>query len=144
VRSLTRRGDRGSTLLLFPAGVLVVMLLSAIAVDMSQLHTAQVDLETAVQSAADDAASMIDIDALRSTGQVSIDLEAARRTVADDLATASLTGSPGVVSVELGPRPDTLVVVATRHVRRLFGSAIPGVARTVTVQTHVTAEIRVR
>jgi hypothetical protein len=139
----TRRNERASTLLLFPAAVLVVMLLSAIAVDMTQLHTAQVDLEDAVHAAADDGAAMIDLDLLRSTGDLAIDLDAARRTVDADLLDASLTGTPGTIAVTPGPRPGTLRVSATRRVRRLFGSVMPGIDRTVTVSATVVAEIRV-
>jgi Flp pilus assembly protein TadG len=143
VHRLRNRGERGTTLLLFPAAVLVVMLLSAIAVDMTQLHTAQVDLDDAVHAAADDGAAMIDIDLLRSTGQVAIDLDEARRTIDADLGDASLTGAPGAIAVTPGPRPGTLRVSASRHVRRLFGSVLPGIDRTVTVSVTVVAEIRV-
>jgi hypothetical protein len=143
VRAVRRPGDRASTLLLFPAAVLVVMLLSAIAVDMTQLHTAQIDLDDAVHTAADDGASMIDIDLLRSTGAVAIDLDAARRTIVADLDDASLTGAPGRVTVTAGPRPGTLRVIATRRVRRLFGSVVPGLDPTITVSATVIAEIRV-
>jgi hypothetical protein len=142
MRRVSRRSERASTLLLFPAAVLVVMLLSAIAVDMTQLHTAQVDLDDAVHMAADDGAAMIDIDLLRSSGEVAIDLDAARRTIVGDLADASLTGSSGTVEVAAGPRPGTLRVTATRRVRRLFGSVLPGIERTVTVSATVVAEIR--
>jgi hypothetical protein len=143
MRGLRGRSERGSTLLLFPAAVLVVMLLSAIAVDMTQLHTAQVDLDDAVHMAADDGAAMIDIDLLRSSGQVAIDLDAARRTIVVDLGDAPLTGAPGTVAVSAGPRVGTLRVTATRRVRRLFGSVLPGIDRTVTVSATVVAEIRV-
>jgi hypothetical protein len=119
------------------------MLLSAIAVDMTQLHTAQVDLDDAVHAAADDGAAMIDVDLLRSSGDVAIDLEAARRTIVADLGDASLTGEPGTITVTPGPRPGTLRVSATRRVRRLFGSVLPGIDRTVTVSATVVAEIRV-
>jgi hypothetical protein len=119
------------------------MLLSAIAVDMSRLHTAQVDLADAVHSAADDGASMIDIDLLRSSGVVAIDLEAARRTIVADIGDAALTGDPGTITVTSGPRPGTIRVFATRRVRRLFGSVVPGIDRTLTVSATVVAEIRV-
>jgi hypothetical protein len=140
---MRRRSERASTLLLFPAAVLVVMLLSAIAVDMTQLHTVQVDLEDAVHRAADDGAAMIDIELLRSSGAVAIDLDAARRTIVGDLRDASLMGAPGSVEVTAGPRAGSLRVTATRRVRRLFGSVLPGIDRTVTVSATVVAEVRV-
>ena len=142
--SRVRRGDGGSTLLLFPAAMLVVMLLSAIAVDLSRAHEAQIELERAVHAAADDAVALIDIAHLRSTGAVRLDLEAARREVARSIASAELLGRPASPAVvEPGPRTNTITVRASRRVRPLFGAALPGV-EDMTVSSSVTAELHVR
>jgi Flp pilus assembly protein TadG len=141
-RAVRRRGELASTLLLFPAAVLVVMILSAIAVDMTRLHTAQAELENTVDAAADDAASMIDLGWLRTTGEVRIDPEAARRVAERTVAEEALVGAPGgPVEVRLGPRPGTITVVASRRVHRLFGAALPGVAEWSTVTASAVAEL---
>src|SRR3954452_750854 len=51
-----RRGERGSVLILVPAGVLVLMLLGAIAVDFSVAYLAKRQLEAAAGAAVNDAA----------------------------------------------------------------------------------------
>ncbi len=139
---MSRRRDRGSTLLLFPAGVLIVMMLSAIAVDLSMIHSGQRDLQRVVHSAADDAASDIDIDLLRRTGQISIDLEAARRSVTNRLRTVpAAVDSVTSIRVDAGPRPNTLRVTVVATIRHVFGRAVPGVPETETVRTTVVSEI---
>ena len=122
------RPERGTTLLLFPAAVMVILVLGAVAVDLGQLQLAHREMVREVGSAADDAAQRIDLDALRRTGEIHIDLARARATALDELAHASLPGRPdGVPSVTLGETPGTVVVVATREVDHLFGRSIPGV-----------------
>ena len=71
--------DRGSSLMLVPAGVLVVVLLGAIAVDLSAAHLAQRRLVQVTERAADDAAGMLDRDALRSGNAVRVQPAAAER-----------------------------------------------------------------
>jgi len=137
-----RRGDGGSTLLLFPAGVLVIMMLSAVAVDLSMVHSGQRDLQRVVHSAADDAASDIDIDLLRDTGEISIDLEAARRTVTERLRSSSVAVDHiDTIRVEAGPRPNTLRVSVAATVRHVFGRAVPGVPELERVHATVISEI---
>ncbi len=136
--------DRGSTLLLFPVGVLVVMMLSAIAVDLSMVHSGQRDLQRVVHSAADDAASDIDIEHLRQTGEISIDLTAARRTVVDRVRGSNMAVDQiGAIRVEVGPRPNTLRVTVEATVRHIFGQAVPGAPEREQVSTSVISEISV-
>ena len=121
------RGERGTTLLLFPAAVMIILLLGAIAVDLGQLQLAHRELIREVGSAADDAAQQIDLDALRGRGEIRIDLARARASVVDELSNASLPGRPvGVPSVSLGEAPGTIVVISTREIDHLFGRSIPG------------------
>jgi len=101
--------ERGSTLLLFPAGVLVLLVLAAIAVDLSALHLARRELHRAASVAADDAASMIDRDATHRTGHTVLDPEAAERVVRFELGTTRLPG-------RLVGRPDVRVDVAAATV----------------------------
>jgi Flp pilus assembly protein TadG len=144
IRARHTRSDLASTLLLFPAAALVVMALSAIAVDLTRLHTAQGELENAVDAAADDAASMIDIGWLRTTGELRLDEQAARRVAIRTIDGEALIGSPvGTVEVTVGPAPGTVRVVASRRVHRLFGSALPGVAEWSTVTASAVADLHV-
>ena len=101
MRRLTRAGrsgerpERGSTLLLFPAAILVVMALSAIAVDLSVQHGAQRDLRRVVHAAADDAAASIDLDLLRETTKVDFEL----RPFAGAVASNSMVHSDDAIEV---------------------------------------------
>jgi Flp pilus assembly protein TadG len=121
-----RQPERGSTLLLFPAAVLVLLTLAAIAVDLSGLHLARRELSRATEQAADDAAAMIDEAAARGDGEAHIDHAAAERVVRFELAVARLRGrligSPHVV---VDDRTDTVTVEATIEVDPVFGS-VPG------------------
>ena len=83
------RPDRGSVLLLFPAGVLVVLLLGAIAVDASIAFLGQREIANAVAAAANDAATASLSDAAF-YGSGDIALDEARAT---DLAEARVRGA---------------------------------------------------
>ncbi len=88
-------GERGTVLLLFPAAVLIVIVLGALTVDFSLLALRGRDLEAAAASAANDALGALDIDALR----------AGRGIVFDDDAARSIAEA----SVRSGPMPDAVV-----------------------------------
>jgi hypothetical protein len=64
--SRRRTGDRGSTLILMPVAVLIMIVLGSIAADLSYLHMVKRDLLSVANSAANDGATFgIDTDALR-------------------------------------------------------------------------------
>jgi Flp pilus assembly protein TadG len=117
--------DRGSTLLLYPAAVLVVFLLGGIAVDLSQLHEARAELVRVAGIAADDAAAQLDLDALHQSGEIRVDAARAETVVAERLASMELPGSavgPPRIRVE-----GTVVTVElTRRIRHLFARVLPG------------------
>lgn len=133
-------GDRGSTLLLYPAAVLVVFLLGGIAVDLSQLHEARAEMIRVAGIAADDAAAEIDLDALHRSGAVRVDAVRARQVVMQRLEWAELpgraTGAP-VVRVADG----RVTVEMTRRVRHLFARVLPGDGEEV-LTVEVSAELR--
>ena len=140
---MTPRHERGSTLLLFPAAVLVLMVLGAIAVDLGSVYAAGRTLVREVGGGADDAAARLDIAHLRATGDAVIDLDAARRSVLADLALDPLPGRPaGPVVVALGAPPDTIVVEAARDIPHVFGRAVPGVPDTERITVRLTGTIR--
>lgn len=130
-----RRGERGTTLLLFPSAVLVLILLAAIAVDMSALHLARRELHRAAGHAADDAAAMIDRATARRTGETRIDPAAAERVVRFELAAARLPGRlVGNPQVSVDSAGDTVEVVATMEVDPVFGRVVGRDAQRVTVR----------
>lgn len=87
------RGDAGSTLALVPAGTLVLVLLGAIAVDLSMVFSAKRDLLDAAASAANDAAGAgVDAGSLRSGTDPVIDPVAAERVALRSLEAQRVHG----------------------------------------------------
>lgn len=121
------RTDRGTTLLLFPAAILVVLALAAITIDLSALHGAHRRAERVVTAVADDAAAVLDVAALRAGLPPAIDLPRARRQALADLAEADLPGVVvGTPVVVAGPRPATIEVEVELRMRRGLAGLIPG------------------
>jgi len=116
------RRERGSTLLLFPAAVMVLLVLAAIAVDLSSLHLARRELQRAAGQAADDAAAMIDRAELRRSGSVRIDHAAATRVARFELAVAHLPGPLiGQPDVTFDDVNDAVTVTAAVEIEPVFG-----------------------
>ena len=147
------RPDRGTTLLLFPVAVLVMMMLGAIAVDLGEVQLAHRQLVREVGTAADDAADRIDVSGLRDdepngTGQRDgrldhIDGDAARRTALADLAAADLPGrAVGTPTVTIGPQPGTVTVSVTRDIAHIFGRAVPGVSDSQRITVRLSGKLR--
>ena len=123
------RRERGSVLLLVPAGVLVVVVLASIAVDFTVAFLGEREVANLASSAANDAATAaVDLDHLRETGEFRLDLGRAEQVVA-----ASLAGSS--TEVDLAPPDVELTVVdgepavrvrLTGTVDYVFAPALPG------------------
>ena len=137
------RSQRGSVLILVPAGVLVLMILGAISVDLSIAYLAQRQLQDAASAAVNDAAgAALDQARLRQGGTVTLDPERAvavvRQSVEADLrGPVRLTAAPGVV-VE-GRR---VTVRLQGDAPYVFSPSIPGVPRRARVRAVATAELR--
>lgn len=120
-----RRSERGSVLMLMPAGVLVVLILASIAVDMSVVHLRKRQAVDLAASAANDAATAAaDPGALRAGG-FRVDETRAREVVdrvvaASDLA-PELVADPIVVVTA-----DAVEVTLTVEADYVFAPAIPG------------------
>lgn len=134
VASVTRAhrpvGQDGSVLMLVPAGVLVLILLAALAVDSSVAFMAQRELTSAAAAAANDAAgAAVSDDAFYlgggTPGQIVLD-----QGVAEDVASEALERqSPrGISDVRqrVAVRADHVCVVVTGRVDYIFAKAIPG------------------
>ena len=137
--SARRRADeRGSVLMLVPAGVLIVFVLASIAVDMSLVHLRKRQAFDLASAAANDAATAgADQAALRS-GSYVIEPDSARAVV-DDVVGASelaphLAAPPSVtvtaegVSVELALEADYI-----------FAGVVPGAPDGTVVAASATA-----
>ena len=116
--------ERGSVLMLMPAAVLVVLVLAAIAVDLSARFVGQREAIAAAEGAANDAVSAgVDLRSLDGPTPPTLDPAAARRVALRSLAAQGvldqLVGSPQV-SV---PDPTTVVVRLRVRVRPIFSSA---------------------
>ncbi|MGB4747272.1 MAG: pilus assembly protein TadG-related protein [Candidatus Microthrix parvicella] len=138
----SRRNDRASSLMLVPAGILVIVLLGGIAIDLSAAHLAQRRLVQVTERAADDAAGMLDSDSLRSGGPARVSPGAAQNLArlqvsAFDVPALQNTGT----AVSIGRDGRSVTVSTTATVRRLFGAALPGVAPTYRVTARATARL---
>ncbi len=137
LRRTERSGDRGTAMLLYPAGVMVLLVLAAITVDLTLVRSARQELHSVLQVAADDAAGAADPDRLRAGDHLTVDLARARRIVAADLERTDLPGDlTGPVQVTAGDDLGEVRVEASMEVPSVFIGALPGVAdRTVVTAT---------
>lgn len=137
--------ERGSVLMLVPAGVLVLFVLGSIAVDSSIAFLAQRELTSAAAAAANDAAgaALSDESFYRGGGEpgrIVLDEAAAREIAAASFDARELRGvtdtdTAVVVAV------DQVCVTVTGRVDYIFAKAIPGAprGRTVTGRAVATA-----
>jgi Flp pilus assembly protein TadG len=134
------RGDAGSSLLLFPAAVLIVLVLGAVAVDLSAVHLAKRQVLDLAASAANDAVTAgLDQGRFRATGEYVIDAALATRAVERAVAANEPDGRTTVVRVELGPDPGQVTVELRAPAEPVFSSALPGGPGTTTVSGTATA-----
>ena len=134
--------DRGSSLMLMPAAVLVVMVLGAIAVDQSIVYTQQRELVAAAEAAANDAAGYgLDRDAFYDRNEVVFDLARARAAA---LAALRARRIDARAVVSLGPGGTEVEVSLRTEVEYVFAGAIPGAPGTTEVRAQASAELRRR
>lgn len=108
-----------------PACVLVVLVLAAIAVDMSLVHLRQRQAFDVAASAANDAVTAAADPASLRAGTYDVPPAAARVVVEEAVAVSDL--SPHVVSLEVAILdPQTVEVVLTVEVDHVFTGVIPG------------------
>lgn len=132
--------DRGSSLLLFPAAVLIVLVLGAIAVDLSAVHLAKRQVLDLASSAANDAVTAgLDQDRFRTTGEYVIDPGLAAAAVDRTVAANEPDGRTTVLSVVVGPGPGQVTVELRAPADPVFARALPGGPRTTEVTGSATA-----
>ncbi len=136
---ISSRADRGSVLMLMPAGVLVVLLLGAMAFDLSVVFLRQRQASSlAVDVANDLATAALDEAAFRADGTYRLDPDRAEALAGDFLDASELREELEVVEVEV-TAPDTVEVRVVLHVDYVFARSIPGTSDGTTVEASATA-----
>lgn len=119
------RADRGSSLVLMPAGVLVVLILASIAVDMSVVHLRKRQALDLAAAAANDAATAGADPAGLRAGEFRLDPGTARRVVMRTVAASELApdlAAEPLVTVSASGIEVTLAIEADY----VFAGAVPG------------------
>lgn len=133
-------GDDGSSLMLMPAAVMVVLCLGAIAVDLSVVQLARRDLLDVAASAANDAAGYgLDPAAFRQTGAYRIDLARALGAARRAVLAHNLGNRVTELRVVPGPAADQVTVELTMPVDYVFAKALPGAHDGTVVTARATA-----
>ena len=131
--------DRGSALMLMPAGLLIVLVLASIAVDMSLVHLRKRQaFELAAVAANDAATAGVDQGRLRTTHAYVLDPERARAVVGDVVAASELASQlagPPVVTVS-GAGVRVELALETEYI---FADVVPGAPDGTVVTASATA-----
>lgn len=140
-----RRRERGSVLALVPAGLLVLMLLAAIAVDSSVAYLGRRELAAAADAAANDAVTYgLDESRFRETGAFALDPvraeEAVRRAL---LARHSDVVDRAVLDVQTDAETGSVTVTLRSTTALVFAPAVPGAPNDVIVVAQATADVLV-
>ena len=126
-------------LMLMPAGVLVVLLLGAIAFDLSLVFLRQRQASSlAVDVANDLAAAALDEEGFRSDGALRLDPERAAQLGVDLVAVSDLGELVDEVEVQVAGADEVTVRVVVQ-VDYVFARAIPGASDGTTVSASATA-----
>jgi len=143
--SARRRGDRGSVLMLMPAAVLIVLLLGAIAVDLTVVHLRQRAAISAAGSAANDAVTYgLDQAALRRGDGYRLDLDRAARAVAQSIESQGLSDALASPPEVTEPSADRVTVVLRVRVGYIFAKALPHGPTEAIVTATATAAVEQR
>jgi uncharacterized membrane protein len=139
------RRERGSVLLLVPAGVLVVLVLASIAVDFAIAFLGEREVASLASAAANDAATAgFDPAHLRATGEFRLDSERVEAIVATTLAhsSAEVELDPPVVDVVTVDGEPAVRVELTGTIDYVFAPALPGGPERARVGASATAVAR--
>ncbi len=120
--------ERGTVLLLFPAAMLIMVILGAITIDISLSQVRGRELDAVASSAANDALAALDIAALRNNGSIAINPSRAQTIVADSVALSELP-SARVIAVDIAQasgQPPVVTVTLQLRVDFIIAPALPG------------------
>lgn len=136
-----RRHERGTALLLYPTAVLVLMLLGALVVDESGMFLAKRRLFHQASAMADDAATLLDPQALHLAGRRQIDAEAVHRFLLSRLTESPLPGTlVGEPLVRIDAPAQSLELHLAVRVEHTFGRSLPGIEAE-TIEVTVRGEL---
>ncbi len=148
LRVQTRCRERGSALMLFPAAVLIIILLASLCVDATLTFLGQREIANAAEAAANDAASALDRDRYYDASVYDLAREDGLSgivQVGNDAIRARIDDKVKNVSVRIVRTDGTHVrVEITGEVSLIFAKAIPGASRTVVVHASAEAEAQQR
>ena len=134
-----RRHDRASVLMLMPAGVLIVILLGAIAFDLSVVFLRQRHTSSAAGDVANDLATLaVDEAEFRATGTFQLNPQKAEEIGHRLLAESDIAKQIIHIDVRV-PYPDTVQVTVAVRVDYIFAKAIPGAHHHTEVHATATA-----
>lgn len=142
--------ERATAAMLAPALVLVVVVLGAIAVDLSLVHTARRSAYRSLSAAADDAAAMVDSDEFQRSGTVQVDPDAATRVVRAHLGLLDGDAPPGFsepafrvieADVSVDVSAGVVRVAATVEVEHVFAPVVPGAESVTLIPMTVTGRM---
>ncbi len=126
--SLASRTQRGSVMFLYPVGFLIVIMLGAIAVDLSNVWLQQRRLADATDSAANDAVTFgLDQNVLRGDGTIGLDPDRVSAVVAASIAGQGLPPEVGAPSIAIGASASgnpTVSVSLDSNASLIFGRII--------------------
>lgn len=139
---MTRARQRGSVLMLMPAGALVVILLGAVSFDLSLLFLRQRQAASVAVDVANDLASVaFDEEVFRRDGTFRLDPDRAADIGTSLIDASDLSGEIEDVEITV-TGPDRVEVRITARVDYVFAKAIPGAADGTTVTGRATAVAR--
>jgi hypothetical protein len=123
------RPDRGSVLALVPAGFLVLMLLSALAVDSAVAYLGQQQLHDSLSAAANDSVgAAVSNRAFYSGGSLALDPASAAQVVCSSIRAQAGTGLHDL-RVAMAISGVSIRVSGSAVVYAVFGRALPGFGR---------------
>ncbi|HVN52567.1 MAG TPA: hypothetical protein VMT43_14120 [Acidimicrobiales bacterium] len=137
---LSRRADDGSALVLMPVAMLVVLLLGAIAVDLTAVHLRRQQAIEAAASAANDAVTFgLDESALRAGRGYRLDPGRVRRAVERSIEQQGLADDLVAPPVVTEPDPVSVRVEITLRADYVFARSLPGAPHSTEVRGAATA-----
>ena len=144
---MTPRSERGGVLLLFPAAVLVVIVLAAVAVDSSIAFLGERELANATAAAANDAAGQaVSNRAFYEGDRIELDAAMVERVAVGRVRAALDAGRHRDLVVDARARPPaaagcawTVRVTASSRVSYIFSRAVPGGPDSVAVDATTVA-----
>jgi len=129
------RSSRGTVLLMFPAAIMIMLVLGAIVLDVGVSQVRARELQAVADSAANDALASLDVVALRNGLPPSLNPARARVIVLQSVAAGPLPRAK-VESVAVGSDATGRITVEVRlslRVDLIISPALPGGARSTTI-----------